>query len=104
LLTNSTNIKTPQINVSVIQSNVQDIKNISEIINNINISEIKKEELKKLFLELEKTAKDKSTEESTKNNKLRQLFKEIVNISIDAGIVGLRWVNENGLINRLFGN
>ncbi|CUR52049.1 protein of unknown function [Nitrosotalea devaniterrae] len=96
--------KSPQINVQVIQSNVQDVKNVAEVINTINISDIKKDEIKKLFTELERTAKDKEMSDPKKNSKLRELFKGIVDLSLDAGIVGLRWAHENGIINRLFGS
>ena len=86
--------KTQQINVNVIQSNVQ----------NMNISDIKKEEIKKLFAQLEETAKSNSLDEKTQNSKLRTLLGEIVNLSLDAGTMGLRWANENGLIRKIFGS
>ena len=102
--TNVSSAQNQQINVHVIQSNVQNSENRNEVINNLNISNIKKEEIKKLFAQLEQTAKNNSLDEKTQNSQLRMILGKIVNLSLDAGIMGLRWANENGLIDKIFGH
>jgi len=99
-------IRTPtqQINVNVLSSNVQDLQSITQTVNTINISELKKAEINQIFSKLEETAKNTTIEDSEKNSKLRQLLGELVKMGLDVGILGLRWVNENGLVNKIFGH